>query len=107
MTFSQAAIEEFIRDPVLAAYVFFKAELDVFQASRLRFMWYVPELIDGSGVSTGKTELIWMWANLRAILLPQPSPYMNRTIGVYYPVAGISETEFKPKRDGGDYSPGR
>lgn len=97
MTFSQAAIEEFIRDPVLAAYVFFEVELDVFQAARLRFMWYFPELIDSSGVSTGKTELIWIWANLRAILLPQPMPFMRRTIGVYYPVSGISETEFKPK----------
>lgn len=99
MTFSKATLEEFIRDPVLAAYVFFKAELDVHQAARLRMMWYVPELIDGSGVSTGKTELIWMWAQLRAILLPQPAPYMNRTIGIYYPVAGISEGEFKPKYD--------
>ncbi len=99
MTFSKATYEEFIRDPAFAAWTFFKADLDVFQSARLKMMWFVPNLIDGSGVSTGKTEIIWMWCQLRAILLPNPLPLSPRTIGVYYPVATISEKEFKPKYD--------
>ena len=32
----------------------------------------------------GKTERLWLCANLRAILLPQPKPFPARVVGVFY-----------------------
>ena len=46
----QSTLEAYIRDPVLAAWAIFGMELDVFQAVRLRMMWWIPELIDDSGI---------------------------------------------------------
>ena len=85
LSLNQSTIDAFMRDPVLAATAIFGADLDVFQRVKLRLMWWVPELIDDSGISTGKTEVIWLAANLRCILLPQPQPYPHRTVLVYYP----------------------
>lgn len=99
VTLKQSWVEEFLRDPVLAAYVLFGVELDTFQAVRLRMAWWIPELIDDSGISTGKTELLWLWANLRAILLPQPRPYERRIIGIYYPTLDSAQSNFQPKYD--------
>lgn len=93
----QSELEAFIKDPVLAAWAIFGAELDVFQKVRLRMMWWVPELIDDSGISTGKTEILWIWAQLRAILLPQPRPYPHRIIGIYYPTLDSAQSNFAPK----------
>lgn len=97
LTLKQSEVEAYLKDPVLAAWAIFGAEMDVFQAVRLRFMWWVPELIDDSGVSTGKTEILWIWAQLRAILLPQPSPYPHRVIGIYYPTLESAKSNFLPK----------
>lgn len=96
-TLKQSHLEAYIRDPVLAAHAIFGADLDVFQRVRLRMMWWVPELIDDSGISTGKTEILWLWAQLRAILLPQPSPYPHRIIGIYYPTLESAKSNFAPK----------
>lgn len=62
-------------------------------------MWFCPQVIDDSGVSTGKTEILWIWAQLRAILLPQPSPYPKRLIGIYYPTLDSAQSNFAPKYD--------
>lgn len=97
VTLKQSHIEAYIADPVLAAWAFFGAELDVFQSVRLRSMWWVPEVIDDSGISTGKTEILWIWAQLRAILLPQPVPYPHRIIGIYYPTLESAKSNFMPK----------
>ena len=83
MILNQSVIEAYIRDPVLAAHAIFNADLDTFQRVRLRMMWWVPELDDDSGISTGKTEILWLWAQLRAMLLPQPRPYPHRIVGIY------------------------
>lgn len=99
ITLKQSHLEAFIADPVLAAWALFRVELDVFQRARLRMMWFCPELIDDSGVSTGKTEILWIWAQLRAILLPQPSPYPKRIIGIYYPTLDSAQSNFAPKYD--------
>ncbi len=96
-TLRQSELEAFIKDPVLAAWAIMGAELDTFQAVRLRMMWWVPELIDDSGISTGKTEILWLWAQLRAILLPQPRPYPHRIIGIYYPTLDSAQSNFAPK----------
>lgn len=97
ITLKQSHVEAYIKDPVLAAWAIFGANLDVFQQVRLRYMWWVPELIDDSGISTGKTEILWLWAQLRAILLPQPSPYPQRIIGIYYPTLESAKSNFMPK----------
>jgi len=67
-------------DPVCAAYVIYGVTLDAFQAARLRYYWWVPQLIDSAGVSSGKTFVIWLYVNLRAILIP------DQEIAVFYPV---------------------
>ena len=99
LTLKQSHIEAYIRDPVLAAWAFFGVELDVFQQVRLRLMWFVPNLIDDSGVAAGKTEILWIWAQLRAILLPNPIPYPRRFVGIYYPTIESAKTNFAPKYD--------
>jgi hypothetical protein len=96
-TLRQSELEACIADPVFAAWLLFGVELDVFQAVRLRYMWWVPELIDDSGISTGKTEILWVWAQLRAILLPQPGRYPHRIIGIYYPTLDSAQSNFAPK----------
>ncbi len=58
LTFRQSELEAYIKDPVLATWAIFGAELDTFQAVRMRTMWWVPETIDDSGMSTGKTEIL-------------------------------------------------
>ena len=93
----QSTLEAYIRDPVLAAWAIFGVELDVFQSFRLKMMWWVPEVIDDSGVSTGKSEILWIWAQLRAILLPQPGRFPHRIIGIYYPNLELAQTVFMPK----------
>jgi hypothetical protein len=97
VTLKQSHIEAYIADPVLAAWALFGVELDVFQRVRLRMMWWVPELIDDSGVATGKTEILWIWAQLRAILLPNPYGYTHRIVGIYYPTLESARTNFAPK----------
>ncbi len=93
----QSEVEAYIQDPVLAAWAIFGANLDVFQRVRLRMMWWCPELIDDSGISTGKTEILWIWAQLRCILLPQPQPYPHRIVGIYYPTLDSAQSNFAPK----------
>ncbi len=97
VTLRQSELEACITDPVFAAWLIFGVELDTFQAVRLRYMWWVPEVIDDSGISTGKTEILWIWAQLRAILLPQPGRYPHRIIGIYYPTLDSAQSNFAPK----------
>jgi len=67
---TQTMVEDFLIDPVLGVKVFFGLELDDFQKSRLRTYWWVPNVIDSSGVSTGKTLAFFLFFNLRALLIP-------------------------------------
>lgn len=99
ITLRQSHLEAFLRDPVLAAWVILNMELDVFQQFKLRTMWFVPEVYDDSGISTGKSEVVWAWCQLRAILLPQPVPYPSRTVLVYYPTGDAAQNTFQPKYD--------
>ena len=62
ITLRQSEIEACIRDPVLAAWAIFNVELDTFQRVRLRYMWWVLELLDDSGISIGMTEIMWIWS---------------------------------------------
>jgi hypothetical protein len=79
---------DFLCDPVLAANVIFGIKLDAFQAARLRYYWWVQNCIDSSGVSSGKTIVIWLFVNLRCILIP------DHEAAVYYPVFETGKMSF-------------
>lgn len=76
---TQTMVEDFLFDPVLAARVLLGYDLDVFQRVRLKIYWFVPNVVDSSGYSSGKTICNFIFCNLRALLLP------NHVVGVYYP----------------------
>lgn len=94
----QSHIEAFIRDPVMAAYVFFGVEMDIPQQARLRTMWFVPEVHDSSGINLGKTEILFWWAMLRCILLKQPIGWQPRRVGIFYQTLGAAEQIFNQER---------
>jgi hypothetical protein len=71
-------LERFLVDPVMGAELFFKVKMDAFQASALRTYWWVPDVIDSSGFGTGKSLRCWLFANLRAAIIP------GQWIWVYY-----------------------
>lgn len=75
-------LEDFLMDPVLAARWIFQRDLDVFQRVRLKMMWWVPFTMDSSGISTGKTIVDFIYANLRAMLLPALGE--GQEVGVYF-----------------------
>src|SRR5438552_2958561 len=76
---TQTMVEDFLIDPVLGAKVIMGIDLDWFQAARLRTYWWVPNVIDHSGVSTGKSFAgVWLAMNLRAALME------GQTLGAYY-----------------------
>lgn len=87
---SQAELEQFLIDPVMAASVIMGADLDVFQQARLRFYWWVPYVIDSSGVSTAKTLVQFVYTNLRCILLS------DHVAGIYFPNFQTAKDEFWP-----------
>lgn len=91
MEFSAEILKRFLRDPVLAAYAITGIELDWFQSARLRYLWFVPEKVDSSGWSTGKTICEWLYGTLRCTLLP------NQSVGVYYPIFQTGKDEFWSK----------
>lgn len=62
-------VDDFLIDPVMGAYVIFGIKLDVFQAVRLRIMWWTPNVIDSSGFGTGKSLGIWLFCNLRMVII--------------------------------------
>ncbi len=97
LSITQAEIEESLRDPVMAAWLIFGIELDPFQACRLRYMWFTRQMIDSSGVSTGKTELMFILSNLRAILLPNPRDLPPRISCIYYLSLGTAKEVYWPK----------
>lgn len=81
---------ELLGDPVMAAKVLMNVDLDEFQKARLRLYWWVPEVIDSSGVSTGKTIVDFVYINLRCMLIS------NHVAGVYFPNFTTGKQEFWP-----------
>lgn len=90
MQIKQSELEAFLIDPVMAAYVIMNIELDVFQASRLRTFWWVPEVVDSSGISTGKSIVQFIYVNLRCILLT------DHVAGIYFPNWQTMKDEWWP-----------
>jgi|GEM_PF-1182268 len=62
-------VDDFLIDPVLGVSVIFKMKLDAFQAARLRYYWWIPDLIDSSGFGTGKSLVFWLFMNLRSVII--------------------------------------
>ena len=85
---TQGMWEDFLCDPVLAAWVLMGYKLDAFQAVRLREYWWSHQCIDSSGTSSGKTLTVWIAFNLRCILLPE------RTCGIYYQTFQAGKSSF-------------
>ena len=66
---TSAMVDDFLIDPVLGCYVIFGQKLDVFQAVRMRYYWWCPDVIDSSGLGTGKSLCFWLFMNLRCVVL--------------------------------------
>lgn len=96
MKVPQKLLEQLLIDPVMAAYVILKMELDTFQAARLRTYWWVPNVQDNSGVSTGKTAVDFAYVCLRAIFCGRLS---NHIAAVYFPNFQTMKDEFWPYFD--------
>ena len=77
-----------LADPVMAAWVVFRIRLDVFQACRLRYYWWVQSVIDSSGVGTGKTIVDFLFLALRCVLIPQ------HHAAVFYPSFDTGKSSF-------------
>ena len=62
-------VDDFLIDPVMGAHVIFGIKLDVFQAVRQRLYWWTPDMIDSSGLGTGKSLSFFLFMNLRCTLI--------------------------------------
>lgn len=68
---SQEVLTRLLYDPVMAAWVFFRVELDGFQEASLTECWFTPEVEVSSGAGVGKTMVVnWIFLNLSAVLIP-------------------------------------
>ncbi len=88
---SQREIDRLYTDPVMAAEVLMGAKLDTFQKCRLRYLWWVPEVTDNSGVGTGKSEVVFIYIALRCLLIP------DHHAAIYFPTFQIGKDVFWPK----------
>lgn len=86
----QHILEAYLTDPVLAAEVLMGWELDTFQQIRLRYYWWVPDVIDSSGVATGKTLVDFIYLNLRVMLLP------DHIGAIFFPAFQTGKDSFWP-----------
>jgi hypothetical protein len=82
--------QDFVWNPTLAAKVLLGFQLDAFQSIRLKHYWLTLQCIDSSGTSSGKTVVLWIWAQLRCLLLPE------RTVGIFYPTFQVGKGSFWP-----------
>lgn len=85
---SNRLLEKFLFDPVMASEILMGWSLDTFQQCRLRQYWWQPFVIDSSGVSSGKTAVQFVYANLRCLLIP------NHVAAVYLPNFQVGKDEF-------------
>src|SRR4051794_7047602 len=86
----ERTLVDLLTDPVMAAWVLMGWALDVFQAAALRMDWWIPDTIDSSGVSTGKTLRVFIYACLRCMLIP------DHVLCIYFPNFQVGKDEFWP-----------
>ena len=94
---SASLARKLINDPVMAATVLMGADMDVFQRAKFRYWWFTPTVMDHSGVSVGKSELLVYLAFLRLMLLPLGATGKPRIVTIYYPSQGTAEEVLLPK----------
>ena len=71
ITIEERFIRDLYMDPVMAAAVILgETRLDAFQRAMLRYMWFCPVSMDSSGQGSGKTLMMFIYLNLRAVLIP-------------------------------------
>lgn len=71
ITIEERFIRDLYMDPVMAAAVILgENRLDAFQRAMLRYMWFCPVSMDSSGQGSGKTLMMFIYLNLRAVLIP-------------------------------------
>jgi hypothetical protein len=97
LTLYPSTARKLIADPVMAAEVLMGIKLDTYQGAKLKNWWFAPDVMDHSGVSTGKTELLFIWAHLRLTLLPLPMLDKGRIVSIYYIALGTAQQTFLPK----------
>lgn len=90
LEFDSTILRKLLSDPVMAAKVLLGWDLDDFQAAALRIDWWVPETIDSSGISTGKTLRVFILVCLRCLLIP------DHVAAVYFPNWQVGKDEFWP-----------
>lgn len=67
----QEALEKLLYRPDMAAWIFFRIEMDAFQSAFLKELWFTPEVEISAGFGSGKTRVVgWVFLNLSAVLLP-------------------------------------
>ena len=62
-------VDDFTIDPCLGAYVIMRVKFDVAQMVRLRLYWWTPDVIDSSGLGTGKSLVFFVWSALRCVII--------------------------------------
>jgi hypothetical protein len=67
---SEDDVVDLLYDPAMAVQVIYGIWLDAFQSVRLKRYWFVPDVEDSSGYSSGKTAVGFLWINTRAVLIP-------------------------------------
>lgn len=82
---------DLINDPVMAAEIIMNCKLDVHQAVRLRYYWWCANVMDDSGVGTGKSTITFIWQALRHILLPHPKTMQTQLIALFYPTLATAK----------------
>jgi len=86
-------VEDFIFNPVLACRIIWPDwEFDVFQTAAMKIDWLVPNVMDSSGVNSGKTARRFFYMNLRAMLIPNLNS--GHVAAVYFPKFGTGRDTF-------------
>ncbi len=94
-------VDDFLVDPVLGVYVIFGCKLDVFQQVRLRILWWTPNVIDSSGFGTGKSLTLWLFMNLRCVIIGDQhvcTYYQDFQAGkdIYWPYYNVFDSRRAP-----------
>lgn len=89
LAITSGMMADFAMNPVTAASVIFPdLRLDVFQQVRVIIKWLVPNVLDNSGVNTGKSLEDWLVGNLGPCIIP------DHWVGVFYPTFSTGQRTF-------------
>jgi hypothetical protein len=93
LALTQTMVEDFLFDPVLACSVIWPdMEFDAYQKVAMKIDWWVPNVMDSSGINSGKSIRRFFYMNLRAMLLPNFAS--GHVATVYFPTFGSTKKNF-------------